>query len=150
MGCQLASFEHLLVVRWGLPEIRDCAIIDEKVKRLRETSGREVVYIAVIPEDLNNFDEDQRARFERLSEGLMPLLDRMVIVIQATGFRGAVMRSMTTALILVARRANTLKVVSSLDAALDEVLDRLPSDHVAVADAFREAGVDVPAKLPAA
>lgn len=148
--CRYADFEHLFVVHWGVPNSDDCKRVEAQIRRQRQRASRQLVYLAVMPADLPSLDENGRKLLMELTEAVLPDCERLVIIIEAGGFRGALLRSAMTAVTLVTRRADALKVVANVDAAYELVAASLPGDRRGVSRALASAGATLPASLSAA
>lgn len=132
----------MFVVRWVVPEAADRAHIERLIPNLRARAGKPLEYIAVMPADAPAFGEPERKLLMDLTEAVLPHCRRLTIVIEARGFRGAILRSTMTAVTLLTRRHDTLRVVESIEAALELSGDHLPP-HPMVQQALREIGCEL-------
>lgn len=134
--------QNLFVVRWGTPEPADRARIERLIPELRARAGKPLEYIAVMPADSPTLGEPERKLLMELTEAVLPHCRRLTIVIEARGFRGAILRSTMTAVTLLTRRSDTLRVVDSIDAALEQSAEHLPPRPM-VRQALREVGCEL-------
>jgi hypothetical protein len=134
--------QNLFLVRWGTPEPADCARIQQVIPELRARAGKPLEYIAVMPAELPSLGEPERKLLMDLTEAVLPHCRRLTIVIEARGFRGAILRSTMTALTLLTRRHDTLRAVDSIEAALEQSADHLPP-HPMVRQALHEVGCEL-------
>ena len=135
------------MVRWGMPEAADCEEIKHKVPAIRERAGRQLVYIAVMPESLPKLEEPERELLMDLTEAVLPACEKLMIVMEGEGFRAAIIRSAVTALMLLTRRTNALRVVDTLETALEQTEPWLPKDRRALARVVQAVGNPVPESL---
>ena len=147
MPHRASSFDNFFMVRWGVPEVADCEEIKARIPALRERAGKPLVYIAVMPADLPKLEDDHRKILMDLTEAVLPACHKLIIVMEGTGFRAAILRSAMTAVMLLTRRHDTLRVVDSLDVALELTDPWLPTDRRAIARVMREIGNPVPESL---
>lgn len=138
-----AHAENLFVVRWGPPEAADVDEIKREVPAVRRASGKPLVYIAIMPGDLPNLDEAQRKLLTDLTEAILPDCVTVAIVMEARGFRGAILRSAMTAVSLLTRKHNTIRVVDSLEGALEFAGDKLAVDRARVEQTLAEVGAQL-------
>jgi hypothetical protein len=144
-GCvaqRSTHIQNLFLVRWGTPEPADCARIEQLIPELRARAGTPLEYIAVMPADLPSLAEPERKLLMDLTEAVLPHCRRLTIVIEARGFRGAILRSTMTALTLLTRRHDTLRAVDSIEAALEQSADHLPPRPM-VRQALHEVGCEL-------
>lgn len=139
-----AEFEDFFVVRWGAPTAEDCEAIKERVQAQRERCERGLVYLAIMPAELPNLDDGTRRLLMDLTEAVIPACDKLLIAMEAGGFRGAILRSAMTAVTLLTRRHDVLRVVDSVDAAVGLIAERLPADREGLAAAIEATGSPVP------
>jgi hypothetical protein len=142
MAKQSAHAENLFVVRWGAPEAADVDEIKGAVPVIHEACGKELIYIAVMPGDLPNLDDGQRKLLMELTEAILPHCSAVLIVMEARGFRGALLRSAMTAVTLLTRKHNTLRVVDSIEAAVEIVAEKLPGGRDLVERTLRKVGAE--------
>jgi hypothetical protein len=140
MAQRSAHAENLFVVRWGSPEPADVDELQRAVPAARQACGKDLIYIAIMPGDLPNLDEGQRKLLMDLTEAILPHCSALLIVMEARGFRGALLRSAMTAVTLLTRKHNTLRVVDSLEAAI-EFTAKQSGDRELVERVLRQAGV---------
>jgi len=144
-----SSLDHFFVVRWGVPDQGDFASIGGEVERLHRRAGCPLIYVAIMPADLPNLDESARKGLLELTERVLPLCETLVIVIEARGFKGAIARSAMTAITLLTRRHDKLRIVDSIDAAIELVRAELPGDHARLRAAIVSTGTSAPVSLSA-
>jgi hypothetical protein len=134
--------QNLFVVCWGMPEPTDCARIQRLIPELRARAGKPLEYISVMPADAPTLGEPERKLLLELTDAVLPYCRRMTIVIEARGFRGAILRSTMTAVTLLARRHDMLRVVDSIDAAIELSAEHLPPRPM-VRQALHEVGCEL-------
>lgn len=142
MAQRSTHIQNLFVVLWGMPEPTDRARIERLIPELRARAGKPLEYIALMPADAPTLGEAERKLLIELTEAVLPHCRQLTIVIEARGFRGAILRSTMTALTLLTRWHDTLRVVDSIEAALELSADHLPPWPM-VRQALREVGCDV-------
>lgn len=139
-----ASHEHFFVIRWGDPTPEDFVEVPRTVAELRESVGRPLIYLAVLPGEIGRIDDTGRKGFTELTEQVLEHSELVLIVFEARGFRGAMLRSALTAVTLLTRRRDTLKYLDSIATALGVARDRLPADDGAVRAAIERTGSQAP------
>ncbi len=139
-----ASHEHFFVIRWGDPTPQDFLEVPRTVAELRERVGRPLVYLAVLPNEVGRIDDTARKGFTELTEQVLEHSEIVLIVFEARGFRGAMLRSALTAVTLLTRRRDTLKYLDSIATALTVAKDQLPADDAAVRAAIERTGSVAP------
>lgn len=139
-----ANHEHLFVIRWGDPAPEDFVEVPRTVAELRKSIGRPLVYLAVLPGEIGRIDDAGRKGFTELTEQVLEHSEIVLIVFEARGFRGAMLRSALTAVTLLTRRRDTLKYLDSVASALTIAKDRLPPDVAAVRAAIERTGSVAP------
>lgn len=107
----------VFAVMWGLPETADFERIAGEVAALRDL-GRPVSYVAIMPEDMPRVDDHARKGLMKLTEQLSESCACVCVILETTGFRGAILRSMMTALNLVTRKHDRVRFVDSAEAAM--------------------------------
>jgi hypothetical protein len=140
MAQRSAHAENLFVVRWGSPEAADVDEIKRIVPSVKRSIGKDLVYIAIMPADLPNLDEEQRKLLMDLTESILPSCALLIIVMESRGFRGAILRSAMTAVTMLTRKHETMRVVDSVAAALETAANKLPVDRKLVERVFLDAG----------
>ena len=141
MAHESARYEHFFVVRWGAPEADDFRRIPEQVRVAEQQAGRKLLYLGIMPEDMPRIDDAARKGFMELTEGIIDHCDKVIVVFEARGFRGAIMRSAMAAVMLLTGRYDKLKFVDCLETAMKLGEDLLPGNRAAVDAALRDVGV---------
>jgi hypothetical protein len=131
--------QNLFVVLWVMPEPTDLARIERLIPELRARAGKPLEYIAVMPADAPTLGEPERKLLMELIEAVLPHCRRLTIVVEARGVRGAILRSTMMAVTLLTRRHDALRVVDSIDAAIELSAEHLPPRPM-VRQALREVG----------
>lgn len=134
--------QNLFVVRWGVPDAADRARIEHDVPHLHARAGRPLLYLAVMPADTPPLGDAERRLLMDMSDVVLPYCRRLIIVVEARGLRGAMLRSAMTAVSLLSRRRDTLRVVDSIEAAIELCGDELPELPM-VRQVLREVGCGV-------
>lgn len=116
MAPRSAYVGSLFLVRWGVPTAEACAELQADFER--ELGDTPPFCIAVLPHDMPALKDAERKRLAALTEGLLPVCARVSVVIEARGFRGAILRRAVSALSLCAESGDRLKIVDSIDTAL--------------------------------
>src|SRR5690606_2652458 len=109
--------------------------------RLHARAGRPLLYLAVMPADTPPLGDVERRLLMDMSDVVLPYCRRLIIVVEARGLRGAMLRSAMTAVSLLSRRRDTLRVVDSIEAAIELCGDELPELPM-VRQVLREVGCE--------
>lgn len=141
MAQRSTHVHNLFIVRWGHPKPGDRATIEGALLEVRARVGAPLVYVAVLPADTPPFGEEERRLLAELTRALLPHCARIITVIEARGFRAAMLRSAMTAVTLLTGRRDSLHIADSLDTALELASAELPPRPM-VRQALRDVGCD--------
>jgi hypothetical protein len=137
MPHQLRVYEHLFWVEWtGIPEIDELEILLEDLVRRRVAIGRPLVYVAVIPADVDVPSGVQRHDLARFGERATPYVEATHLVLEGAGFKHALQRSAVTAMYFLKQGIVKVYVHRLVDEAIDEV-----------AQAFRRSALELKSGL---
>lgn len=124
MALQSIRVGSLFLVRWGVPTKAACEAV---LAAFEAGKGRDKpYYVAVLPHDMPVLRDDERALLTELTQELLPRCGHVSVVIEARGFRGAVLRSAMSAMSLSSSRHYGLSIVDSVSSALSWAPGPLP------------------------
>ena len=145
MAIETTTADNFFVVRWGDPDPEDFARIFTEVTDLRAKTGKDVLYLGIMPEDMPKVDPQSSKRLMQLVQDVLPLCSMVCVAMEMRGFRNAIIRSAMTTVTLITRRYDKLKFVESTEAALESCREHHLVDRGAMARAIEQAGGLVPA-----
>jgi hypothetical protein len=120
-SCISGVFGNVHIVRWlRAPALEDVQTVTREVERTAASLGRTLVCIAIIPGDVEPPSDDARKRMLGDLDRLVAVSESIHFVIEGSGFKHVMLRSVVTGLILVAGRRGRIFVHSTLDEALRE------------------------------
>ena len=106
--------------------------VEAEVRRHHVSTGQPIVYVGVTSDASPPPSNEVRQALVASAKSLMPIVDRMYIVLEGTGFRGSVIRSVMAGMMLVSKMRGLVHTVASVDEAL-ALMGGL--DHVDIAAA---------------
>lgn len=133
------------MVRWGSATQQDFDRVVDEVASLRKQADRPLLYIGIMPEELGRLDDDQRRGFMKVTENVLPHCGKVCVAVEAKGFRGAIMRSAMTTMILLTKQWKNLVFVDSVEAALEHGQEFHLNDYGAMLSAIEQVGAGVSA-----
>lgn len=147
MATQSAQVGNLYVLKLaGIARV-DPDAVRRDVRALGHRCGEAPVVVLLWPEPAQRLDTESRRRAIELAEGLLPLCRKLLLIVDGSGFRGALARSSMTALVLLSWRHESLAIIDDVDEALALVGPELSVGPRAVAEVLTAVGVEVPANL---
>ena len=129
--------ENVFAVHWGVPEQADADRILAEVAALAG-AHESLCYAAVMPESLPRLDEVQGKLLMALTEALLERCEAVCVVVEARGFRGAILRSMLTAVNFVTGKHDRVRFVDDDEQAIHFLPSKGTCDADVVMQALRE------------
>jgi len=121
-----ALIGNLHVLRWlRAPSLIDVQNVTREVERIARTQGKSLVCVAIVPADVDPPGDDARKRMLDDLARLLNVSESIHFVIEGSGFKHVMLRSVVTGLILVAGRRGRIFVQGTLEEALRECGDVL-------------------------
>ncbi len=114
-----ALIENVHMVRWlHTPTVFEVRAVSKDVDRAYRTVGGPLVCVAVVPAGVDPPTDHARQLMMEELERLMKVSRAVHFVIEGSGFRHVMLRSVVTGLIMVAGRRGRILVNASLEEAL--------------------------------
>jgi hypothetical protein len=130
------------IVRWmRAPSLEDVQTVTRDVEKTALSLGRSLVCIAIVPNDVEPPSDDARKRMLGDLDRLVAVSESIHFVIEGSGFKHVMLRSVVTGLILVAGRRGRIFVHSTFDEALREAAPVLSLPIVDVVAAAKTHGL---------
>lgn len=145
MAIETATSQNFFVVRWGKPAPEDFDRIVSEVTALQQQTGKEVLYLGVMPEDMPKVEPDDSKRFMKLVEDVLPMCSMLCVAMEMRGFRNAIVRSAMTAVTLLTRRHDKLRFTDTTASALEACEAFHPGDKAGMGRAIVSTGGAAPA-----
>lgn len=149
MSIETATAENFFVVRWGKPAPEDFDRIVREVTDLREQTGKDILYLGIMPDDMPMVDQRDSKRFMKLIEDVLPMCSMLCVAMEMRGFRAAIIRSAMAAVTMLTRRHDKLRFVDSTATALDACEAFHLADKTAMGRAIEQTGANTPAGFAA-
>ena len=125
-----ALIGNALVVRWNrTPNAIDLNVLLHEVMHAGE-SQQNIVCMGIVPDTVNPLEDEARRQMMVNAAKIFSVADAMHFVIEGTGFKHVMLRSVVTGLILVSGRRGNIAVHSSFE---DAARSAAPSLSVPVA-----------------
>lgn len=138
MPYRSAVIDRIHIVRWREPTLADVVPVVEEVKRAATKAGTPFFGIAIVPEDASVPDDRTREAMSKRLPELFEVVESMHFVVEGTGFRLAIVRSVIAAFVFLSSKSRgRLFVHSTVDSALIQIRLRLT---VPTADIAEKAG----------
>lgn len=118
MSCTIEFLRPVFFVRWKVPELADIRRIVTELAAAHHALGREVFFVAIIPDDCRPPDDRMRQAFADNMEGVLTHCRTMHFAIEGEGFKHSILRSALAAVLLVRGQRNRVFVHRSLSEAL--------------------------------
>lgn len=150
MSYQSMLFGRLHFVRWGTPVMDDVDRVLREVQRGFNTLKQPLIGISLVPAEAEPPRDEVRAAMVRNMEELLRCNERIYFVMEGSGFRHSVMRSVLAGLLLVGGKRGRVAVHDSLDTAIALVAPQVGHTAAEIQSAGRMHGVIVPAEKAAA
>ncbi len=133
---------NLHVLRWlRSPTLADVQVVTREIERFGKTLGKPIVCVAIIPGSVEPPADDARKRMLDDLERLLKISDSVHFVIEGSGFKHVMLRSVVTGLILVAGRRGRIFVHGNLEDALRECGDLLTLPAATILASARARGL---------
>ena len=131
---------NVYALRWLEPVSSDAARVLERVRALHAEVG-EVVYIGITDDESGRPDAEMKRRVLESVDELLPLTRGYYLIVSATGFRAAILRGVIAGMALTFRPGSGIRVLESVDQALEIEAAKRTLDRYAVLDELVAAGV---------
>lgn len=109
---------RLHVVRWATPVMPDVDRILKEVQQAFETAKNPLVGISIVPADAEPPRDDVRAAMTRNMDALLKCSEYIYFVMEGSGFRHSIMRSVLAGLLLFGGKRGRIGVESDIDLAV--------------------------------
>lgn len=120
MSCASGVVSNIFFVRWIEPELNDVARIVDDVRTEAANRGRRLHYVTVIGAEVPVPNDDVRRALSSTVDDVLECCETMHMVIEGKGLRRALVRSMSTSIILLSRhRGRTFAHEDVRDAVLE-------------------------------
>lgn len=150
MSCASGVVSDIFFVRWIEPELDDVARIVDDVRAEAAERGRKLHYVAVIPTDVPVPDDAVRKALSSTVDEVLECCETMHMVIEGKGLRRALVRSVSTSIILLSRhRGRTFAHEDVRDAVLEVVGGDAARAEAIVAEAQSRELLIAPRAAPA-
>ncbi len=137
-----AVIGNLHILRWyRAPSLIDVQTVTREVERTAAALDRSLVCIAIIPSNVDPPSDDARKRMLDDLDRLLAISESIHFVIEGSGFKHVMLRSVVTGLILVAGRRGRIFVHSSADEAFHEAASLLTQPVASVVSVARAKGI---------
>src|SRR5262249_15414547 len=110
MSCTTGFVDSIFVVRWQVPELWDLGLIQSGVIDAHKKNGEPVLYLAIIPADCPAPSPEVRSEMTRSMDVLLEHCSRMYFVIEGTGFKHSMLRSVLSTILLVSSKRGRCSV----------------------------------------
>lgn len=136
---------NLHLLRWlRAPSVVEVARVTSDVEKLGRRLGVPLVCIGIVPGEVDPPGDDARRRMLADLEKLMRVSESVHFVVEGSGFKHVMLRSVVTGLILVAGRRGRIFVHLSVEDALREVCDVVSVPTATILATARAGGILVP------
>jgi serine/threonine-protein kinase len=123
-----AVIDRLFFVRLrAAPTAASVHALRQVVSTTRKEVGRPLIYVAQIPSDARSVPPEMRPLMADFGKHVSRLCERVHLAVEAPGFRGAILRSSITAVLMVTRERN-VTIHQSLADAVAAARPELPAD----------------------
>ncbi len=135
-------FGNLHVLRWcSAPTLPDVQTVTREVEKFAKTVEKPIVCVAIVPGDVEPPADDARKRMIDDLERLLKVSDSVHFVIEGSGFKHVMLRSVVTGLLLVAGRRGRIFVHNSFTEAVRERGDLLTMPTATILASVRARGL---------
>lgn len=128
MAHTAVQVDNFFAVQWGAPEPADLPKVLAAVSEQRERCGRPLAYVALMGGESARLSEEGRKTLMDLTDKVLPLCDKLVVVIEAEGFAASILRSALTAMSMVSGRRGILLYEADVDVALKKLAGSMTID----------------------
>jgi hypothetical protein len=113
MACEILSCEGAVFVLWGrVTTKQDLDRVFDRLKLIRESSGRPVVYVTRVPVDAQPPSPEVRAYLDSLMPSAIAWCSSYHVVLEGSGFLNAMKRAVLAGLFQISWRKGTFFVHS--------------------------------------
>lgn len=124
MSYTSALIERVLIIRWGTPQLEDVAAVLREAKAAKESKGT-VYGLAIVPSDVEPPEDSVRKAMVASMDELLESCDSLHFVMEGSGFKHSIMRSVLSGLLLMAGKRGRIYVHDTVDAALVAIGTRI-------------------------
>lgn len=103
--------------------------------------GKKLIYVSVSADDSGNPDDGARKAVVKLGEDIMEISDAFYVIVEASGFRGSVLRSALAGMMMLSRKGKSVHVEQSTEKVVRAVAPALGQDPDALVTRLREQGI---------
>lgn len=125
MAYQSLLFDRLHLVRWQNPTSADVKAVFQEVESLYKKLRCPLLTMAVVPPDNGPPDAETRKLMSGQLGHLLDYTESMHFVIEGSGFRNSMLRSVVTNIILLAGKRGKITVHKSVDEGFEALAPRL-------------------------
>jgi hypothetical protein len=126
------SIDRVHILRWGKVVVpADVAPIVEEMQKLHQKVGP-VIGIALMPPQIAPPDDEMRKVIGQNLRPIMNCSESLHYVIEGTGFKSSIIRSVITNVLMLAGQRRRIGVYSTLDEALRTIEPRLAELGISV------------------
>jgi hypothetical protein len=115
---QSVLINRVLIIRWGNPEVRDADALLRESLRASEKAGRSIINIMIMPSDIPAPEGEARKAMGQRAKELLQCTETVHCVIEGSGFKTSIKRSVTTSVILLSGQRGRVFVHKDLNEAL--------------------------------
>ncbi len=146
MSCASGVVSDIFFVRWIEPEVDDVARIVDDVRTEAANRGRKLHYVAVIPTDVPVPDDAVRKAMSSTVDDVLECCETVHMVVEGKGLRRALVRSVSTSIILLSRHRGRTFAHDEVRKAVLEVVggDAARADEILAEAQARELIIDLP------
>jgi hypothetical protein len=127
---------NVYLLRWESTDLGDTARIVADVEKGCQNYGAPINYIAIAPSEMEPPSEAARREImQGLKNHLVRICSRVILVIEDTGFKGAVIRMIGTSMFMFAGERKRVFTSESLENALTRIDDLSVSVEVILSTA---------------
>ncbi len=110
MSYRSMQLGRMYVVRWGTPAHEDIGMVLRELQRGHSALKKPLIGLAIVPADCQPPSDDVRAMMVRSLDDLLKCCERVYFVLEGSGFRQSVMRSVLAGLLLVGGKRGRIGV----------------------------------------
>lgn len=127
MSCLTCLVDKVYVVRWIQPNLADAQRVLAELESASKTLGGALIFIGIADQHTKPPDEDVRRIFSQNTDRILQMCQSIHMVIEGTGFRIAVLRSVATSIFMLSGKRNKIHISTTLREALGKVAAQLGS-----------------------
>ena len=114
MSYRSMQLGRLHLMRWGTPTLDDTNRLVLEVQRAHKSLKQPLIGVAIVPADAEPPRDDVRSAMVKRLDDLLQCCERMYFVMEGSGFRQSVMRSVLAGLLLAAGKRGRITVHSDV------------------------------------